>query len=121
MIETEWSTERIFAERNAEIRRCAIEKHGWDRLTSALTLVAEDDDPGNAPHKLRLFDLPRELRDMYDAPARILIAVNGTPEKDGSRRTFGLPVPAHHTDPVSAAADLYGWSPAAYRQLARRA
>jgi len=27
MIETDWTTERIFAERNAETRRCAIEKH----------------------------------------------------------------------------------------------
>ena len=38
-------------------------------------------------------------------------------EPDGTRRRYGLPVPAHHNDPVAAAADLYGWPVEAYRQL----
>ena len=121
MIETGWEVERIFAERNAEIRRCAIEKHGWDRLTDALTLVSECDDPGNHGQTIALYDLPEAIADMYEQPARILLCTNGTPETDGHRRRFGLPVPAGHTDPVAAAAALYDWPTDVYRQLARRA
>ena len=119
LIETGWNTQQIFTERNAEIRRCAIERLGWDQFIqdSGLTKVASCPDPGNAPYHLALYDLPDELGDLYDAEARILLCVNGTPEADGERHRFGLPVPAHHTDPVEAAAELYGWPAEAYRRL----
>ncbi len=119
LIETGWDMARIFSEPNSEIRRCAIERTGWDAFIAdgGLKLVAEADDPGNSPHKIGLYDLPPKLRDLYDEPARILLATNGSVERDGTRRRFGLPVPAHHSDPVAAAADLYGWPVAAYRQL----
>jgi hypothetical protein len=119
LIETGWDLKQIFDEPNAEIRRCAIEKIGWDRFIqdSGLKKVASCPDPGNAPHYLALYDLPDGLDDLYDAEARILLCVNGTEERDGTRHRFGLPVPAHHTDPVEAAAELYGWPVEAYRQL----
>jgi hypothetical protein len=119
LIETGWDTATILAERNAEIRRCAIERMGWGTFIqeSGLSLVASAPDPGNAPHHLELYELPEELGDLYDDQARILLCVNGTAERDGTRHRFGLPVPAHHTDPVEAAADLYGWPVTAYRQL----
>src|SRR4030095_14956901 len=43
LIESEWDTRRIFEEPNAEIRRCAIEKLGWDKFIgdSGMALVAE--------------------------------------------------------------------------------
>lgn len=66
---------------------------------------------------LRLYDLPDALRDAYDEPARILLCTNGSEERDGTRHQFGLVVPAHHTDPVAAAADLYGVPRAAYAGL----
>jgi hypothetical protein len=114
-----WDLPAIFAERNAEVRRCAIERLGWDRFVqdSGLRKVASAPDPGNDPYHLALYDLPEQLNDLYDEPARILLCVNGTPEADGERHRFGLPVPAHHTDPVAAAAELYGWPTEAYRQL----
>lgn len=113
-----WDTKRVLAEENAEIRRCGIERIGWDQFTDQLTLVAEAPDPGNAPHLLRLFDLPEEF-DLYDGEARILVAVNSSLDKGGHRRVFGLPVPAHHTDPVTAAAELFGVPRAAYVSLER--
>ena len=119
LIEKGWGLKQIFEERNSEIRRCAIEKIGWDVFIqeSGLKMVASCPDPGNPPYHLALYDLPEEFEDMYDDHARILLCVNGSEERDGTRRRFGLPVPAHHSDPVEAAADLYGWPVAAYRQI----
>jgi hypothetical protein len=119
LIEKGWDTATILAERNAEVRRCAIERLGWDTFIreSGLALVASAPDPGNAPHELELYDLPEELADLYDEPARILLAVNGTAEHDGTRHRFGLPVPAHHTDPIGAAASLYGWTREQYAAM----
>jgi len=112
-----WDLSRVLAERNAEVRRCGIERHGWDAVTDRLTLVDEADDPGNPGQRLELYDLGADLADLYPEPARILLCTNGTVERDGTRRRFGLPVPATHTDPVAAAADLYGWPVEAYRRL----
>ena len=112
-----WDLSRVLAERNAEVRRCGIERHGWDAVTDRLTLVDEADDPGNPGQRLELYDLGADLADLYPEPARILLCTNGTVERDGTRRRFGLPVPAAHTDPVAAAADLYGWPVEAYRRL----
>jgi hypothetical protein len=122
LIETNWNLKQIFDEPNAEIRRCAIEKIGWDQFIqeSGLRKVASCPDPGNAPYHLALYELPEQLDNLYDEPARILLAVNGSPEPDGEHRRFGLPVPAHHTDPVEAAAEMYGWPVAAYQQLEHR-
>ena len=119
LIETGWDVKRTLEEDNAEVRRAAIELTGWDRFIAdaGLTLVASAPDPGNPPHDLELYDLPDRLRDMYDDQARILLCTNGSVEPDGTRRRYGLPVPAHHDDPVAAAADLYGWPVEAYRQL----
>jgi hypothetical protein len=117
LVTTGWDMERILAERNAEVRRCAVERLGAEEFERHLTVVATAPDPGNAPHELRLADLPRELRSMYDDRARILLAVNGSVERDGTRRRFALPVPAHHTDPVAAAAEMYGMPTEAYRRL----
>ena len=119
LIEDGWDVQRVLSEGNAEVRRAAIELTGWENFVSAagLTLVASAPDPGNAPHALELYDLPDRLRDMYDDEARILLCTNGSVEPDGTRRRYGLPVPASHDDPVAAAADLYGWPVEAYRRL----
>ena len=115
-----WDTERILGERNTEIRRCAMEKAGPGKVIGLLTKVAVEDDPGNPGQRITLYDLPPQLAGTYDSDARLLHCVNGTVERDGTRREFLLPVPAHHETPAAAAADLYGWPVAAYRQLARR-
>ena len=119
LIETDWNLKQIFDEPNAEIRRCAIEKIRWDQFIqeSGLKKVASAPDPGNAPYHLALYDLPDNLSDLYDAEARILLCVNGSPEPDGEHRRFGLPVPAHHNDPLEAASDVYCWPVETYRQL----
>ncbi len=114
-----WTTEQILQESNTEIRRCAIEKVGWDKFVNegALTLVASCPDPGNPGYDISLYDLPENLADMYEESARLFLCTNGTVERDGTRRRFGLVVPAHHTNPVAAAADMYDIPADEYKQL----
>jgi hypothetical protein len=114
-----WDLERTLKEENGEARRCGIERLGWDCLTDRLSLVSEAPDPGNHPHTLRLFE--GELLDgLFDEPARLLVAQNGSLDKGGHRRVFGLPVPADVSDPVVGAALLFDVPVEVYRQLERR-
>lgn len=41
---------------------------------------------------------------IYGEPVRLLLCDNATPERDGTRRRFGLTVPASIADPIAAAA-----------------
>lgn len=113
------AVERILAERNVEVRRCAIERIGWDTYAdqAGLDLVAVAADPGNPGCELQLYDLPRQL---WGPPARVLLAVNGSVERDGHRRRYGLSVPADIDDPVAAAGWSYGLSGTQYSSLLRR-
>ncbi|MFL6073869.1 MAG: DUF6745 domain-containing protein [Mycobacteriales bacterium] len=121
LIEHGWDAERILAEDNVEVRRCAIERLGWDRfvLDAGLRQVGPAvPDPGNPDQTLTLYDVPERF---LGGPARVLLCTNGTPERDGTRRRFGLVVPTDLSDPVAAAAWTYDWPADTYRQLARRA
>ena len=113
-----WDVTRALAEKNTEVRRCAIERLGWDAVTNQMRLVATADDPGNPGQVLALYDLG-SLRGLYDADARILLVSNASLDKGGHRRRFGLPVPGHHTDPVAAAAELFNVPLSTYQQLNR--
>ncbi len=108
------SVERIEQEANIEVRRCAIEHIGWgDYIDRAgLRLVAAAPDPGNPGSELRLYDLREQTR--------VLLAVNGSVERDGHRRRYGLTVPGALADPVAAAGWTYGLSAEQYSRLVRR-
>ena len=121
LIEGGWDIAAIMAERNGEIRRCAIEKLGWNQFEQHLIPLASAPDPGNPGQVLTLCELPAAIRNTYLGSLLLLLCSNGTPEADGTRRRFALPVPPHHTDPVAAAAELYGWTRDEYAALARRA
>ncbi|WP_262401511.1 DUF6745 domain-containing protein [Actinomadura sp. CNU-125] len=105
---------RIENERNVEVRRCGMERIGWPAHIDAvgMTLLGVAPDPGNPGHELRLYDTGRD--------ACVLLAVNGSPERDGTRRRYGLTVPRRLTDPVAAAGWTYGLSADQYAALARR-
>ena len=113
------TVEAIHAERNVEVRRCGIESLGWDAYLAQarLRLVDTADDPGNDGFELRLYDVPAEV---WGTPARVLLATNGSPERDGTRRRYGLPVPADMDTALHAAAWTYGLSHEQYAGLARR-
>ncbi|WP_093257971.1 DUF6745 domain-containing protein [Thermostaphylospora chromogena] len=108
------SVERIAREENVEIRRCAIERVGWAEYIdrAGLRLVASAPDPGNPGAELRLYDMRGNTR--------VLLAVNGSAERDGHRRRYGLTVPGHFSDPIAAAGWTYGLSAEQYSQLVRR-
>ena len=112
------NAERIGRERNVEVRRCAIERIGWDAYIEAagLTLVDRVDDPGNPGCLLELYVTPGG----WGMPGRILLAVNGSPERDGTRRRYGLPVPAWVPSALDAAGWTYGISGSDYSLLVRR-
>ncbi len=102
-----WGLQRILAEPDADVQRCAIERRGWDRFATEAGLAQvgpAQPDPGNPGQVLRLYELPRQLRKIYRLRARILVVTNARPDRDGSRRPVGIPLPAEVTDAVGAAA-----------------
>ncbi|MFE2119529.1 DUF6745 domain-containing protein [Rhodococcus aetherivorans] len=112
------TVERINDERNVEVRRCAVERIGWDRYIdmAALALVDHADDPGNPGCTLGLYASPTG----WGRPGRILLVVNGSVERDGQRRRYGLHVPEWVPSALDAAGWTYGISGTDYAQLVRR-
>ncbi|GAA2210266.1 hypothetical protein GCM10009850_057250 [Nonomuraea monospora] len=120
VIDDTLTAQEILREPNAEIRRCAIERRGWDRFTVEARLEQLGPavpDPGNPGQTLTLHDVPDGV---YTTPVRVLLCTNGTVERDGTRRRFGLTVPTHCGDPIEAAAWTYGLSAAQYATAQRR-
>ncbi|GIH93948.1 DUF6745 domain-containing protein [Planobispora siamensis] len=111
---TDPSIRRIEQEANVEVRRCAIEHIGWEAYIEGAGLrpVASAPDPGNPGSELRLFTVRRG--------SRVLLAVNGSLERDGRRRRYGLIVPDFLDDPIAAAGWTYGLSAEQYSLLVRR-
>jgi hypothetical protein len=121
LIESDWDYDRIMQERDHRIRRCAIDKMGWDRFVSEADLEQVGPtvaDPGNPGYFLSLYELPYVVDDLR---LRLLICDNGTPEPDGRRHRFGLTVPATLPDPLSAVAWTFDVDPAEYAELQRGA
>ena len=110
------TVERIAREANAEDRRCAIESMGWDRFIAAAELTPVDRcaDPGNDGHELALYDVSEEI---WGERVRVLLCTNGTIERDGVRRRFGLTVPDDTPTALHAAAWGYGISVREYAAL----
>jgi hypothetical protein len=114
-----WSAERILTEPNTEVRRAAIERVGWETFIDSGLLKPVGKpvpDPGNPGQLLSLHDAP----DIYFRRVRVLLCTNGSPERDGTRRRFGLTVPGLFVDPIAAAAWMYGWTREQYAALQHR-
>jgi hypothetical protein len=113
------TVERIAGEPNVEVRRCAIEALGWEVFArkAQLALVASAPDPGNPGCDVELYDVPERL---WGSRVRLLLCTNGSAERDGTRRRYGLTTPAHISSPLEAAAWTYGLSGKEYAQCQRR-
>ena len=118
LIENGWDAKRIMAERNAEVRRCAIERIGWDRFvtTAGVKLIDQAPDPANPGQVLRLYNVPGSV---LDHRTRILLCVNATAERSGTRRVYALSVPTTCRTALAAAAWSFDVPAQAYEQLAR--
>jgi hypothetical protein len=120
MLTTGWDIKRTLREENTEVRRCAIEKYGWDRFIYDAKLKAvgkEMQDPGNPGYTLSLWDLPERI--YGDEDVRVLLCTNATIERDGTRRRFGLTVPAEMPNALAAAAWTFGKTEREYADLLR--
>jgi hypothetical protein len=113
------TVDRIAAEANIEQRRCAIESLGWDRFAREADLcpVATAPDPGNPGQRIELFDVPDRL---WGSRVRMALVTNGSAERDGTRRRYGLTTPAEIDDPVAAVAWTYNLTRDQYAALQRR-
>lgn len=109
---------RIFTEPDVEVRRAMCERIGWDEFVAAagVSVVDECADPANPGSLLTLYDLPERF---FGMPARLLLCVNASLERDGTRRWFGLTVPASMDSALAAAAWTFGLNPRTYAGLAR--
>ncbi|WP_459963083.1 DUF6745 domain-containing protein [Nocardia sp. IFM 10818] len=111
--------ERIRETPSIEVRRAAIERIGWDPYIeqTGLTLLSHAPDPGNPGAELRLYESPDRG---WRGTTRLLLVVNGSRERDGTRRRYGLNVPGGFDDALAAAGWTYGLSGAQYAELLRR-
>ncbi|MCV6975780.1 DUF6745 domain-containing protein [Mycobacterium bourgelatii] len=118
LIENGWDTKRIMAERNAEVRRCAIERVGWHQFitTAGFRLIDQAPDPANPGQLLRLYKVPRRV---LGYRARILLCVNATPERNGARRVYELSVPTTCRTALTAVAWSFDVPEQTYERLAR--
>lgn len=87
---------------------CAYAWHG-----DLVTPISSARDPANPGFHLTLYDLAA-------VSVHLLVVVNGSVERDGTRRRYGLRVPDSFRDPIAAAAWTYGLEPEQYSQLLRR-
>ena len=102
------TVEQIAAEPNIEVRRCAIERMGWAEYIAAA---------GWRPIASDRFG---DLFEVADDPGQqVVLVTNGTPERDGTVRRYGLLCVGHNT-PLEAVAASYGVPPAAYAAIERR-
>ena len=115
------TVEQALVERNSEIRRCACEAIGWDRVLAHLGEAPIDvcPDPANAPHELKLYRLPDNVNP-YGQAVNLLLMTNGSPDRSGVLRQYGETVPASIKSAEAAAGWQYGLNPSVYRQLERR-
>lgn len=118
LIQIGWDVRRIMSDPSVSVRRCAIERMGWNRfaIDAGLKLVDEAADPANPGQVLRLYTVPRRL---LDQRLQILVCTNATGEPDGARRSYGLTVPPDCRSALAAAAWTFDVPESRYAQLAR--
>lgn len=119
---------------NTEERRAAIEWYGWGRFLVDLGVSPVDvgPDPGNFAYnaatgqmeqrELRLYDVP-DVDEDEDEPSdgRLLVMINGSPDRDGRDRVYGEMVPRSCNTVLEAVAWQHpGVSPEVYALTARR-
>ena len=97
---------------NTEQRRVAFAHMGWDRVVADLDLTPIDTHPD--PHVGTLYDLPEEAA---PGPARLLVATNASPHRDGTWQTYGLLCSPQAKTAEQAQASLAGLSVADWRSL----
>lgn len=91
---------------------------GWDTWAAVtpLTVIDEQDDPGNPGETIVLYAIPAHL---YGTESRVVCVTDASPSRDGVKHRYGLPVPSHFVDAVEAVASTWGVTRAAYSGLVK--
>ncbi|MBI4941141.1 MAG: hypothetical protein HY830_10375 [Actinobacteria bacterium] len=111
-----WPPARILGTADPDLRACATERLGWERLLAdpGALAVGTAADPGNPGRVLRLFHVTGPT-------ARLGVLLCTDPAgADGAGRTVALGVPVRFEDPVAAAAWTYDLTAEQYRRAVRR-
>jgi hypothetical protein len=82
LIEGRWTLADLLAERESTVRRCAVERLGWEFVEQAgLRQIGETvPDTGNSDHLVSLFNVPRRYYERF----------RGFDDPQGERRTVTL-------------------------------
>ncbi|MGH6815709.1 MAG: DUF6745 domain-containing protein, partial [Hyphomicrobiaceae bacterium] len=108
--------EKIKRQPNAELRRCMIERFGYERyLTAARAKKIHADETGTL-WRCRA----KRGRPAFIDPLCVVEVVNGSPEPDGTRRRYFLSVPPRCRTATEAVAWTYGLTADRYAKLVSR-
>ena len=100
------TTAGIEKEQNAEVRRVMIERYGYGRYV-AKSQITHQDQTGKL----------RKRRNRHGDEIAAVEVRNGTPEPDGSHKTYFLSVPPQCQTATEAVAWTYGMTVDEYKQL----
>lgn len=109
-IENPVNPSSIDREWNAEVRRVLIERCGWDAYIEATGAVVI--------HRDEVGDL-LEKKVGRDITVRLARVVDGTPEPDGSHKSYLIPVPLESQSCREGIAATYGLQAGDYRVIVR--
>ena len=105
------TAKRIFGESNAEVRRAMVSLFGMDKwIEESGAKKMQEDKYGE------LFEVDFEGN---GRPERFVRVVNGTPDPDGSKKLFVIPVLPEHTTAHQAVAWTFGKTPETYNPSIR--
>ena len=100
------TTAGIEKEQNAEVRRVMIERYGYGRYV-AKSQITHQDQTGKL----------RKRRNRHGDEIAAVEVRNGTPEPDGSHKTYFLSVPPQCQTAIEAVAWTYGMTVDEYKRL----
>jgi len=106
------TVEKIMAHDNIDVRRLAIERMGWTAFLENIGAESLSSDSFG--------DLYQVDAEWWGEERKLAVVTNGSPERDGTLRKYGLPGPNEMTSAGELVAWSYGLTLDEYSKLERR-